>query len=308
MYARSLSLDKSDQPLLTGLVGFGTVALNHIQVGKINPNQPIVRRPLLCPCPNTSTDSLLQANVIKGLTFPETPKVRIVSRLTLTLEETSINYNLSNTTKEFDLLAIRPTTEKTLQHACTSMDIDIISLDLSSRLPYYLKHSTLGSATSRGIFLEICYSASLSDTAARRQLLSNAANIVRATRGRGLIISSEATRAMGLRGPYDLINLATFWGLPQERGRETVCENPRKVLVKAETRRGVYKGVLRITAQPDPIPYKRPAPDQAAEGSGQQASGLSKKKQKALRAAERRQDRVGEAPRTSAPVDTASER
>lgn len=197
----------------------------------------------------------------------------------MTLEDTSLNYNIANTTRDFDILAIRPTSEKTLQHACTQMDVDIISLDLSVRLPFYLKHSTLGSATSRGVYLEICYSASLVDTTARRQLLSNAANLVRATRGRGIIVTSEASTVFGLRGPYDIMNLTTFWGLSQEKGRETICDNARKVLVKAETRRGVHKGVLRITEQPEVKQYKRPAPN--TEGSLQDGrQGLSKKKLK----------------------------
>lgn len=200
--------------------------------------------------------------------------------MTLTLEDTSLNYNIANTTKEFDILAIRPTSEKTLQHACAQMDVDIISLDLSVRLPFYLKHSTLGSATSRGVYLEICYSASLGDTTARRQLLSNAANLVRATRGRGIIVTSEASTAFGLRGPYDIINLATFWGLNQEKGRETICENARKVLVKAETRRGVHKGVLRITEQPEVKQYKRPAPTAESSLQGSQQGSANKKTKK----------------------------
>lgn len=186
---------------------------------------------------------------------------------------------MASSTKEFDLLAIRPTDEKTLQHACASMDCDIISLDLSVRMQFHMKHSTLGSATSRGVFLEICYSTGLGDTNSRRNLLSNAASIVRATRGRGIIVSSEASSALGLRGPYDLINLATFWGLNQERGRETVSENPRKVLVKAETRRGIHKGVLRITEQPEAPPYKRPATDIEAKTS----DTLPKKKMKRMK-------------------------
>lgn len=125
----------------------------------------------------------------------------------------------------------------------------------------------------------------MSDTSSRRNLISNAANLVRAARGRGIIVSSEAHSALSLRGPFDIINLATFWGLNQERGRETVSENPRKVLVKAETRRGVHKGVLRITEQPEKTQsFKRPAPsteENSAAGSSSQP--LSKKQLKKMR-------------------------
>jgi len=58
----------------------------------------------------------------------------------------------------YDILAVRPNNEKVFLAACSSFDVDIISLDFSSRLPFYLKHTTLGLAISRGIHFEICYS------------------------------------------------------------------------------------------------------------------------------------------------------
>lgn len=221
--------------------------------------------------------NISQSNPMKKSS--NTSGIRTVSRLTITVEDISVNYNIASTSKEFDILAVRPTNEKTLQHACTQMDVDIISLDLSVRLPFYLKHSTVGSAISRGVYLEICYAAGLNDTTARRHLLSNAANLVRATRGKGIIVSSEAATILGLRGPYDIVNLATFWGLSQEKGRDTIGENARRVLVKAETRRGVHKGVLRVIEQPEIIPYKRPPPIEQPGSSGEaQAQGSSSKK------------------------------
>lgn len=45
------------------------------------------------------------------------------------------------------------------------------------------------------------------DQSARRHLISNAQSLVRVSRGKNIIISSEAQRAMELRGPYDLVNL-----------------------------------------------------------------------------------------------------
>lgn len=45
------------------------------------------------------------------------------------------------------------------------------------------------------------------DSASRRQLISNAQSLVRVTRGKNIIITSEAQRAMELRGPYDIVNL-----------------------------------------------------------------------------------------------------
>ena len=45
------------------------------------------------------------------------------------------------------------------------------------------------------------------DQNARRHLITNAAALVRITKGKNIILSSDAKNAMELRGPYDVINL-----------------------------------------------------------------------------------------------------
>lgn len=122
-------------------------------------------------------------------------------------------------------------TEKLLLQACSSLECDLISLDMSQRMPYNLKHKIVGTAFQRGIFLEISYSASIHDVGARRNLMQNAACLVRTTRGRGIIISSEARKAVGVRAPFDVINLSTLWGLSQEKGREAVGGLSRTAVV-----------------------------------------------------------------------------
>ena len=145
-------------------------------------------------------------------------------------------------------------TEKLLQQACTTMDVDIISLDCAGRIPYYPKHSTLGAAISRGICFEISYAGGIRDTSTRRQIITNAASIIRASRGRGLIISSESAQAIDARGPYDVINLAVLWGLSQEKAQDAVRGNCRGVVVHADRRRNVTKGTVRVNR-------KRPNPE-----------------------------------------------
>jgi ribonuclease P/MRP protein subunit RPP1 len=48
---------------------------------------------------------------------------------------------------------------------------------------------------------------SRADQAARKIFFGNAANLVRVSRGRNLILSSQATRALSLRSPYDVATL-----------------------------------------------------------------------------------------------------
>lgn len=89
----------------------------------------------------------------------------------------------------------------------------------------------MGAALQRGLFFEISYSTSIHDVGARRNLMANAASLIRATRGRGIVISSEAKKAVGVRAPFDVINLSTLWGLSQEKGREAVAGLSRTVVV-----------------------------------------------------------------------------
>jgi len=144
-------------------------------------------------------------------------------------------------------VAARPLTEKALQWlgGNSNPDIDILSLDISKRLPFPPRHSLFTNLISRGVAIEIPYAAAVSDTAARRNIISNATGLIRGTRGRGLLISSEANGTADLRGPYDVINLATFWGLKQEFG----LGDGRKVLLHSEARRLTYKGAVQVVTE-----------------------------------------------------------
>lgn len=108
---------------------------------------------------------------------------------------------------------------------------------------------TLALALQRGIKIEICYAPGVLATdggASRRNLISNATQLIRATRGRGIVISSEAKRALACRGPWDVINLAAVWGLGQEKGLEAIGREARSVVVQAEIRRRSFRGVIDV--------------------------------------------------------------
>lgn len=106
----------------------------------------------------------------------------------------------------------------------------------------------IGSALERGIKFEICYGHGIysSDEGARRNLMQNASGLVRSSRGRGLVISSEAQSAIGCRSPYDIINLATLWGLKQDVATEAVTDAARKVVAAAQLRKRSFKGAITL--------------------------------------------------------------
>ena len=66
------------------------------------------------------------------------------------------------------------------------------------------------------------------------------------TRGKGIIISSEAKRALTCRGPFDVVNLGVVWGLPQERGHEAITREARAVVVQGDMKRSSFRGVVDV--------------------------------------------------------------
>ena len=206
-------------------LGYTEIAISTVVTNKLPTTPPAI------PCEN--------------LTVPKF--VNLLTRLTLTISDPTQNHRLASLQSQYNLIALRPVTEKGLALCCSSLECDLISLDLSTRLPFILKFKTVASALQRGIRFEICYSPGIARSSdARRNLISGATALIRATRGRGIILSSEAKSALGMRGPWDVINLAVVWGLTQERGKEAICEEARKVVELARLKRESFRGVVDI--------------------------------------------------------------
>ena len=65
----------------------------------------------------------------------------------------------------------------------------------------------------------MCYAPGLKDAAGRRNTFAGAQALARATRGKGIIIASGAKAPYDLRGPTDVANLATLFGLNQKHAK-----------------------------------------------------------------------------------------
>ncbi|EPS44651.1 hypothetical protein H072_1343 [Dactylellina haptotyla CBS 200.50] len=233
-YDLNVPWTSKDDPELAGTIaflaelGYNAIALNQTITGKIPAKIANI------------------ANLIPETPFPEQSSIRFLRRVTIVLDDPSQNYGLASLSNNFDIVAVRPTDEKLLLQACTSLECDLISLDLSIRHPFHFKYKVLGQAISRGIRFEITYGASINDSTSRRNLLQNAAALIRATKGKGIVISSEARKATLCRAPFDVINLATLWGLNQENGKDAIAKGPRAVMLQAKMKRQSFRGVIDI--------------------------------------------------------------
>lgn len=251
-------------------LGYNVVALNHSITGKL-PNELVscLLDFFLEPNAEPFNQSCVIPDPLPHAVTDLPPKLEIRRRVTLTLTDTLQNARLNALASHYDVLALRPIDERTLQLACGSYDCDIISLDLSQRFGFPFRLKTFSEAVKAGKRVEVCYAQGLlGDASARRNLISNATQLIRATRGRGLIISSEARSALACRGPWDVINLAAIWGLGQERGHEALAKEARGVVVRAQLKRTSFRGVVNVV-----YGGEKPAPEKKAEGKGPNTKG-----------------------------------
>lgn len=142
------------------------------------------------------------------------------------LVQTNANISL---VQPYDLLALVPTTQATFSLACLSHSLPspltahIISLPLTlPRLPYHLKHTLIRTAIKNGAVFEIGYAGALGgesesldggDTGAgaKRNWWAAAREVVRVTKGKGVIVSGGVSAEADLRAPRDIGNLLVFF-------------------------------------------------------------------------------------------------
>ncbi|KAG5929943.1 hypothetical protein E4U53_002337 [Claviceps sorghi] len=110
------------------------------------------------------------------------------------------------------------------------------------------------------------------DGRGRANFISNATSLFRATRGRGILLSSEAKNALALRGPADVVNLLSVWGLARERGMDGLRSVPRSVVVNEGIKRNGFRGVVNVVQVATRDGSDAPASASAQRGEDQQQS------------------------------------
>lgn len=213
---------------LSSSLGYSTVALSHTLTLPF-PANPVAPFPSIPSSPTSKLPNVLH-------------------RATLPLSDPSANnYRIPSLASTYDIIAARPLTEKAFQNACLTLDVPIISVDFTKHLDFHFKPKPCMAAVSRGVRFEVCYSQALTaDARGRANFISNVTGLIRATRGRGILLSSEAKDALSLRAPADVINLLSVWGLGNEKGMQGIGEIPRSVVVNEGIKRNGFRSVINI--------------------------------------------------------------
>ncbi|KAF9044211.1 RNase P subunit p30-domain-containing protein [Panaeolus papilionaceus] len=230
----------------------------------------------------TKVDPKTHVNYLDGLMNQLRPRAGIVflKRLNIILDQDSekgfglINANASLFDR-YDIISLIPMTHATLSLAClthslpSQLTAHIITLPLTlPRLPYHLKHTLIRTAIKNGAVFEINYvgalggqqEISLSESnaaevgpSAKRNWWASTRELVRVTKGKGLIISGGVVQDADLRAPRDISNLVSILGLAQDAAHAAATKEPKSLVIRAQTRK-TYRAVLsdpRVVLPPD---------------------------------------------------------
>lgn len=211
-----------------------------------------------CSIPLLSLSSLL--DVAPALAFsvnlhrdllgiPRSSPFRQYTRLTVSVDTPSQAQVLNSgnpVLKTYDFVAVKPLSQTAFDHACLKSEVDMIAIDFSVKLPFRLKLPMVKAAIERGLYFEITYSDLIADIQVRRQMIPNAKLLVDWTRGKNLIFTSAASSVNDFRGPYDVANLSSLFGLSMERAKTAISKNCRSLIANALRKKHFYKEAIRI--------------------------------------------------------------
>ncbi|XP_010753024.1 ribonuclease P protein subunit p30 isoform X1 [Larimichthys crocea] len=231
----------TDQNRLQALIetaahlGYSAVAVNYVF-------EPMAKKKQEIPSPTPINELIDQLPIIQGRSRP----IRVLNRLTVVMSDSGHFRPNAAEYRCFDLLAVQPTTEKLFHAACMMFDVDIISISVTEKLPFFFKRAPVNVAVDRGVVFEVSYSAAIRDSTMRRYTIANAVSLMDSCKGKNVILSSAAEKPLELRGPYDITNLALLFGLSDGDAKEAVSTTCRSVVLHAETRK-TASGIIYTT-------------------------------------------------------------
>ncbi|XP_047233893.1 ribonuclease P protein subunit p30 isoform X1 [Girardinichthys multiradiatus] len=219
-------------------LGFSTVAINYVF-------EPTAKKKQEVPSPMPINELIGQLPVVQGRSRP----IRVLNRLTVVMSEASHFRPSATEYRAFDLLAVHPTTEKLFHTTCMLCDVDIICISVTEKLPFFFKRAPINGAIDRGVVFELSYASALRDTTMRCYTIANSVCLMESCKGKNIILSSAAEKALELRGPYDITNLGMLFGLSEADSKEAVSSTCRAVLLHAETRKTASGIVYTMKSQ-----------------------------------------------------------
>uniref|UniRef100_A0A670HPE5 Ribonuclease P/MRP subunit p30 n=1 Tax=Podarcis muralis TaxID=64176 RepID=A0A670HPE5_PODMU len=162
--------------------------------------------------------------------------IKILSRLTLVVSDPShcnILRSTSTNIKFYDIFAVFPKSGKLFHVACTTLDVDIVCINVTEKLPFYIKRPSVNVAIDRGIYFELIYVPAIKDSTMRRYTVSNALSLMQICRGKVRLKMSRFAPLLFRQNfppPFQLM-LGWLFGLSESNAKAAVSTNGRAVLL-----------------------------------------------------------------------------
>uniref|UniRef100_A0A8C2LE28 Ribonuclease P protein subunit p30 n=1 Tax=Cricetulus griseus TaxID=10029 RepID=A0A8C2LE28_CRIGR len=166
--------------------------------------------------------------------------IKILTRLTIIVTDLS-HYNIFRATSSrvwlYDIVALFPKTEKLFHVACAHLDVDLVCITVTEKLPFYFKRPPINVAIDRGLGFELVHGPAIRDATMRRYTISNALNFMQTCRGKNVILSSAAERPLEIRRPYGVANLGLLFELSESEAKAAVSTNRLAAFRHEETKK-----------------------------------------------------------------------
>ncbi|NXE52987.1 RPP30 protein, partial [Casuarius casuarius] len=218
------------------LVGYSTVALNHVIDFK-EKKQEIVK-------PVSPSELFPSLPIVQGTS----KRIKVLNRLTLVVSDPS-HCNLLRSTSTnirlYDLIAVFPKTEKLFHIACTTLDVDLVCINVTEKLPFYFRRPPVNVAIDRGIYFELLYTPAIKDSTMRRYTISNAISLMQICKGK---VSSHSENKL-ISSVQILLELGLLFGMSESDAKAAVSTNCRATLLHGETRKSAC-GVVYTVKKP----------------------------------------------------------
>ncbi|ORY47188.1 RNase P subunit p30-domain-containing protein [Leucosporidium creatinivorum] len=286
-------------------LGYSTVILTVSILATTNPASLVFPTPLL-----PAIDPRTAPKGTSGLVL-QLWKIHVQEYTDEHIKSASVKgyYGFSNSTASLfpastTLLSVTPTSLTSFSHVALSLSPPspfaptLITLDpsLSPRLPFPLKRGLVNTLQRAGVVFEIILrgmtkqdepGAAGGAASRRRNWIAGAREVVRATGGKGVVISSGAVKAGEMRGTEDLINLCSLIGLTPSQAKDALTLTPQRAILRGLAMRQTYRGVISnptlITTTPTASSSttagaKRTAAELEFEGSNGGAEGGKRRK------------------------------
>ncbi|NXA10320.1 RPP30 protein, partial [Sapayoa aenigma] len=226
-------------------VGYSAVALNHVIDFK-EKKQEIIK-------PVSPSELFPSLPIVQGTS----KRIRVLTRLTLVVSDPS-HCNLLRSTSAnirlYDIIAVFPKTEKLFHIACTTLDVDLVCINVTEKLPFYFRRPPVNMAIDRGIYFELLYAPAIKDSTMRRYTISNAISLMQICKGK---VSSQSENKiinsvqilLELYSHFNNSDRGLLFGLSESEAKAAVSTNCRATMLHGETRKTAC-GVVYTVKKP----------------------------------------------------------